>query len=546
MRDPRAYHREKKRLREHLLDVLEARFIPGLRDHIDVFALGSPTTNERFVRAPHGNSYGAALTPAHVNDGPTSDAGAREPLAGQRDRRLAQRRGHDRLRAPPRGAAPRGGLVKIAVIGAGISGLTCAYRLATAGPRRTRLRGRDRGRRPDGDGRVEGFPIDTGANLLLANYTRLHALSGELGIADQLFDFVSGAGGILRDHELTSFTPSNAFDILRYRGVSFVSRMRLLRYFIRAVPLDFSLDFFDLSVGEDPDADRDAYSVAVERLGDEVARYVVDPFVRTFHFHGARQMSMKYFDALAALFVGPEGFEPTGFSGFMQTLPKALAERLEVRTRSAVSQVSPVSSGVEVEGETFDAAVLAVPASIALAMLASCSPSQQAVLSRTNYAPTLSVAFRCPLSVADDFEGIWVPYDESALVSECSNEACKGARSETDCVFNFGLHAEAAAAWLDRPDAEVFDAVATEWARLFPRYRGALEGLHVQRWPLAMPIYEPGHVERVRGFWRRRPGRRARLPVRGLPESPVDRGQHPLRREGGRDDRGTRGTRGFD
>jgi phytoene dehydrogenase-like protein len=54
-------------MRNHLLDVIEARFIPGLRDHIDVFALGTPTTNERFVRAPRGNSYGAALTPAHVN-----------------------------------------------------------------------------------------------------------------------------------------------------------------------------------------------------------------------------------------------------------------------------------------------------------------------------------------------------------------------------------------------------------------------------------------------------------------------------------------------
>lgn len=65
--DPRAYRREKKRLRNHLLDVIEARFIPGLRDHIDVFALGTPTTNERFVHAPHGNSYGSALTPEHVN-----------------------------------------------------------------------------------------------------------------------------------------------------------------------------------------------------------------------------------------------------------------------------------------------------------------------------------------------------------------------------------------------------------------------------------------------------------------------------------------------
>jgi len=66
-RDPRAYRREKKKLRSHLLDIIEDRFIPGLRDHIDVFALGTPATNERFVHAPHGNSYGTALTPEHVN-----------------------------------------------------------------------------------------------------------------------------------------------------------------------------------------------------------------------------------------------------------------------------------------------------------------------------------------------------------------------------------------------------------------------------------------------------------------------------------------------
>lgn len=66
-RDPRAYNREKKQLREHLYDILEARFVPGLRDHVDVFAIGTPATNERFVRAPFGNSYGAALVPGQVN-----------------------------------------------------------------------------------------------------------------------------------------------------------------------------------------------------------------------------------------------------------------------------------------------------------------------------------------------------------------------------------------------------------------------------------------------------------------------------------------------
>lgn len=393
--------------------------------------------------------------------------------------------------------------MRVAVVGAGISGLSCAFRLQQQG-HDVRVFEAE----PEVGGRmntthVEGFAVDTGVNLLLANYSRLHALSQELGIADQIFDFHSGAGGILRDHELNSFTPSNVFDVLRYRGVSFLSRIRLVLYFIRAFRFTSSLDFFDLSAGEDPDADRDAYSAASERLGEEVAAYIVDPFVRTFHFHSARQMSMKYFDALVALFLGTHDFKPQGFRGFMQTLPRALEEQLDVATGSPVSLVQPVAAGVDVDGERFDAAVLAVPAPIALAMLAPPTADQLEVLSRTTYAPTLSVAFRCPLSVAEDFEGIWIPYHESGLISECSNETCKGASTETACVINFGLHTEAAAVWLDRSDEDVFAAVSAEWERLFPRYAGALKGLHVQRWPLAMPIYGPGHVERVRQFWNR-------------------------------------------
>lgn len=396
--------------------------------------------------------------------------------------------------------------MKVAIIGAGISGLTCALRVQQQGHAVQVFEAEDEVGGRMATTRVDGFSVDTGANLLLENFSRLHALCDELGIADQLFDFHSGSGGILRDHELTSFKPASAFDVLRYRGVSFASRMRLLRYFVRAFRWTSSLDFFDLSEGEDPDADRDAYSVSAERLGEEVAAYIVDPFVRTFHFHGARQMSMKYFDALAALFVGKDGFTPRGFTGFMQTLPRAIGLQLDVRTGSPVSVVQPGPTGVDVDGQQFDAAVIAVPAPIALGMLAPPSRAQLGVLSRTTYAPTLSVAFRCPLSVAQDFEGIWIPFSESRLLSECSNEACKGAKSETECVLNFGMHTEAAAAWLDRSDAEVFEALATEWARLFPRYQGALHGLHVKRWPLAMPIYGPGHVERVREFWSRGQG----------------------------------------
>ncbi len=68
-RDRRAYNVEKKILRERILDVVEANYVPSLRKHLVMRVAGTPATNERFCRAPEGNSYGAALTPRNM--GPT-------------------------------------------------------------------------------------------------------------------------------------------------------------------------------------------------------------------------------------------------------------------------------------------------------------------------------------------------------------------------------------------------------------------------------------------------------------------------------------------
>ncbi len=64
--DRRAYNLEKKKIRERLLDVIEAEYVPNLRKHLVMRVTGTPATNARFVRAPEGNSYGAALTPRNM------------------------------------------------------------------------------------------------------------------------------------------------------------------------------------------------------------------------------------------------------------------------------------------------------------------------------------------------------------------------------------------------------------------------------------------------------------------------------------------------
>jgi oxygen-dependent protoporphyrinogen oxidase len=395
--------------------------------------------------------------------------------------------------------------MNVAVVGAGVSGLTAAWRLQQAGHRIVVFEREARvgGRMATVD--VGGFRIDVGANLMLENYARLRALADEVGLGDQWFAFHAGRGGIQVDGRIASVAPTSLGDLLRPDGLSIASRARLLAFLVRSWHARGSLDFFDLGTG-DPALDTvDAWTGASEACGPEVVELLVDPFVRTFHFHSARKLSMKYFAALAALFMDEGGFVPHGFRGFMQALPDALAARLDVRTGTAVEAVRPVDGGVEVvvagEAGRYDAVVVATTASVARRVLVAPTARQAAVLDGVAYAPTLMSSFRVPAEAAGDFEGIWIPFGESAIVSDCANEACKGARQGDDVVLTLGLHEEAATLLLDAPDDVVLGLVANEWGRLAPACRGRMTGLHVHRWREAMPVYGVGHLNKVQAFW---------------------------------------------
>lgn len=394
--------------------------------------------------------------------------------------------------------------MRIGVVGAGIAGLSCAYRLGLAGhdvvvyEREAAVGGRMT------TTHVDGLDVDVGANILLANYARTDALVRELGLAWHELR-TAGSGGVLRDEHLASFAPRRAFDVIRYRGLSWPARLRLLSFFREARRSSDALDFFDLSLGVDEHESADASSFLRAHYGDEIVEWLADPFIRTFHFHGAERLSMKYFDALAALLVHEGGFVPHGLVGQMRALPERLASRVPVRTAHTVQRIARRAGVLDVEleeaVERFDAVVLATTAGAARPMLREGFPRERALLDAIQYSSTVMCAFRVPRVVARDFEGIWVPRAESRLVCCCANETCKGTYDEDDCVFVIGVHDESVADLAPLGDDAVLAAVAEEWTRLFPHYRGAMHPLLARRWPEALPVYAPGVVDRVARFW---------------------------------------------
>jgi all-trans-retinol 13,14-reductase len=67
--DRRRYNLEKKKIRDRILEIVEERYVPGLRRHLALRVVGTPVTNARFCGAPEGNAYGAVLSPRHVGLG---------------------------------------------------------------------------------------------------------------------------------------------------------------------------------------------------------------------------------------------------------------------------------------------------------------------------------------------------------------------------------------------------------------------------------------------------------------------------------------------
>lgn len=72
--DYRDYAKEKQRVADRLLDLVEQRHVPDLRRHIALKVVGSPITHEDFCNAPQGNAYGPYFTPAQMGPGRVSAA----------------------------------------------------------------------------------------------------------------------------------------------------------------------------------------------------------------------------------------------------------------------------------------------------------------------------------------------------------------------------------------------------------------------------------------------------------------------------------------
>jgi oxygen-dependent protoporphyrinogen oxidase len=268
--------------------------------------------------------------------------------------------------------------VKIAVVGAGIAGLTTAHKLTETGHDVTCFEGGGRAGGLIRSERREGFLCEAGPNAILDGAPEVRTLIDEVGLAPRVCAPSPHAsrrmvftGGRLRA------LPSGPGSLLSTDLLSASAKWQLVR---------------EPAVKTPPPADDESVlAFATRRAGAEVAQRIAAPAVLGIFAGDAATLSMRSaFPRVAALEAkhgsvmrgmkaarkeGHSAGKSISFPEGLEELPRALAARLGGRlVTTPVARITRDPAGWLVDRERFDSVVVAVSPPEAVRLLESVLP----------------------------------------------------------------------------------------------------------------------------------------------------------------------------
>lgn len=394
--------------------------------------------------------------------------------------------------------------MKIAVIGAGISGLSCAYELQKLGytvevfEKESTVGGRMITKEKD------GLFFDAGADFLAKNYTQLQ----EYAVKERIkWDPIKeqSVHRVIREGKAHSLMLLGLTDVLKFSVIPLRERLRLL-YFLIKLKGSKQLNFFELSTLEEGELSASAF--IEKHIGPVMRDYVADGFTALMQFHKSEDIDATAMKALFRMMVSKEHAFLIHATKGIQAIPNALAKSVSVQCNASVEKVIPrkgkVSLSVNKKTQVFDVVVIATPAPITNKIVEKKTKEQQVVLNAAEYAATIVVSFRIPRNSAlEETFCTYVPFIENSTISGYTNEGRKGEGYETReyALLNVYVHEGAARKLMEKSDAVMVKKVKEELKKVCEVPVEELIFNDLQRWPLAMPKFNTRLVNAVRMFW---------------------------------------------
>jgi oxygen-dependent protoporphyrinogen oxidase len=300
---------------------------------------------------------------------------------------------------------------KILVVGAGIAGLSAAFRLQQAGYDVSVLESTSHvGGRMWTD-EVDGFRIDTGAAMLPDSYHQMRRLIRDAGLTQDVVP--SGdVYGFLRGGRIHRFGKHVPLDLLTTKLLSARSKLRLLRLAADTRRLGDRIDFRDLTRA--PEADESCIAYTDRRLNEELFDYLIEPLSTNYYFAPPEELSMTHVYLAAGSALGTGYFNSPQGVAF---LPRGLARQLDVRHHTRVLSVEEKEDSVTVtcadrrgeHRETVAACVIAVPGPSVAGIWPGLPAQMRTYLSRLRYSTCLHVSFGLSARPREPSMWIFVP-----------------------------------------------------------------------------------------------------------------------------------------
>ncbi|MBL9186852.1 MAG: protoporphyrinogen oxidase [Opitutaceae bacterium] len=411
----------------------------------------------------------------------------------------------------------------IVVLGAGITGLTAAYRLTKRGHRVRVFEASDR---VGGAIRTEvtddGWLIESGPNTLLAGDPALASLIDELGLASERLAAAPAARHryIVRRGRPVAL-PLSPLALLPSRLLSVSAKARVFRE-LRFRP-------------HARDTDVSLATLVGEHFGHEIVDYVLNPFVTGIYAGDPEKLSARHaFPKLwaaeqthgsllrAQIAAAKTKAADAGIISFrrgLQTLPEALAARLPAGTiafRSQVTALTPGSSWTvscsDGSAENFDTVLAALPAP-ALAALRIGSAAPLASLDSIVHPPVAALFLgyrREQVAHALDGFGLLVPaVERRSILGVLFSSTLFPGRAPAGHVALTVLVGGTRQPAIARLGREELLATVAPDLRALLGVRGAPLFQRHAFWPRAIPQYDLGHerhLAAIAAVERARPG----------------------------------------
>jgi oxygen-dependent protoporphyrinogen oxidase len=388
---------------------------------------------------------------------------------------------------------------RVIVVGAGVSGLSAAWRLQQQGHDVTVLEAEDHVGGKTTAYRRDGFTLNSGATVLGASYSSMRAIARELGVDSQIIKIKPTIGVYAvpegKVYWLRGAPPGAIVDFLKTRLLTPRSKLLLARAAIDAVKARKKAGYDQPQLR----AELDTESVAAycdRRLNAEIRDRMMNPLMGgLFVVDGGTVSVASLFFSLVKFLGGGM----LGYNGGIDFFARALAERVDVRTGARVTLVERNAEGVKVSwngaDEQVDGVVLAIAAPQVPPVFPGLDPRLQGILleglKQANY-----ISVRLALKKRPDTDALLVVVPFGALggigtimyehnVNPSAAPAGKG-------IVGVLLYHEWVTPRMELSDDELISEVLGDLDRVVPGIADDVEFAQITRWAPAALLGDPG------------------------------------------------------